>query len=170
MAIVDNNYLTGIPEDAYNLKNMLDGIVERVENVFQTYSVSLPNRRYWTFGEPVIDCEQLVVSFIQMYLGTPGDEATTPQRCHMPRSAVVTISIARQIPVVGANGRPPSPEKIQESSSASAVDAWVLMEAVKEFDMWDGTGFGLGVIATVDVLPAEGGFQAVNMQLTLAVP
>jgi hypothetical protein len=167
---IETDYSLGVSEESLNLSNMLDGIVERVESVFSSYNVTLPNRRYWNFGQPAIDCEQLVVSFIQMYLGTPGDEASTPQRCHMPRSAVVTISIARQVPVVGANGRPPTADKIQESSRASAIDAWVLMEAVKEFDMWDGTGFGLGVIATVDVLPAEGGFQAVNMQLTLAVP
>lgn len=167
---MSDEFVTGTSEDAYNLKNMLDGIIERVENVFQTYNVSLPNRRYWTFGQPVIDCEQLVVSFIQMYLGTPGDEASTPQRCNVPRSAVVTISVARQIPTVGTNGRPPSGDKIQEGAARSAIDAWVLMEAVRDFDMWDGTGYGLGVIATVDVLPPEGGYQAVNMQLTLAVP
>jgi hypothetical protein len=36
--------------------------------------------------------------------------------------------------------------------------------------MWDNTGYGLGVIATVDVGEAQGGFQTVNMQLTMAVP
>jgi hypothetical protein len=161
---------TGVLEDATNLRDMMYGIVERVESVFQSYNVSLPSRKYWTIGQPVIDCEQLVVSFIQMYLGAPGDEAASPQRCNVPRSAVVSISIARAVPIVGPGGRPPAPEKIQEASATSAIDAWVLMDAVKLFDMWDGSGFGVGVIATVDVTPPEGGFQSVNMQLTLAVP
>jgi hypothetical protein len=161
---------TGVLEDATNLRDMMDGILERVESVFQSYNVNLPKRRYWTLGQPAIDCEQVVVSFIQMYLGAPGDEATTPQRCNMPRSAVVTISIARQVPIVGVNGRPPSPENIQRASETSAIDAWVLMDAVRLFDMWDGSGYGLGVIATVDITPPEGGFQTVNMNLTLAVP
>ena len=161
---------TGVLEDATNLRDMMYGILERVETVFQSYNVELPARRYWSIGQPAIDCEQLVVSFIQMYLGAPGDEATSPQRCHVPRSAVVTISIARAVPIVSAGGRPPTPEKIQQSSATSAIDAWVLMDAVKLFDMWDGSGYGLGVIATVDITPPEGGFQTVNMNLTLAVP
>lgn len=167
MNLIDNS---GVLEDATNLRDMMDGILERVESVFQSYNVELPQRRYWTIGQPAIDCEQVVVSFIQMYLGAPGDEATTPQRCNMPRSAVVTISIARAVPIVGMNGRPPSPDKIQQSAAVSAIDAWVLMDAVRLFDQWDGTGYGVGVIATVDITPAEGGFQTVNMNLTLAVP
>ena len=161
---------TGVLEDATNLRDMMDGILERVETVFQSYNVELPARRYWAIGQPAIDCEQLVVSFLQMYLGAPGDEATTPQRCHVPRSAVVTISIARAVPIVTAGGRPPSPEKIQQASATSAIDAWVLMDAVKLFDMWDGSGYGLGVIATVEITAPEGGFQSVTMNLTLAVP
>lgn len=164
---IDNS---GVLEDATNLRDMMDGILERVESVFQSYNVELPQRRYWTIGQPAIDCEQVVLSFIQMYLGSPGDEATTPQRCNVPRSAVVTISIARAVPIVGVNGRPPSPDKIQQAASVSAIDAWVLMDAVRLFDQWDGSGYGVGVIATVDITPPEGGFQTVNMNLTLAVP
>lgn len=161
---------SGVSEDATNLRDMLDGVVSRIENTFQSYNVELPARRYWTMGQPAVDCSQLVVSFIQMYLGAPGDEASTPQRCNVPRSAVLSISIAREVPTVGVNGRPPSPERIQEASAMTAIDAWVLMESVRQFDMWDETGYGLGVIATVDITPPEGGFQSVNMQLTLAVP
>lgn len=166
------NYIdgTGVLEDATNLRDMMDGILARVETVFQSYNVELPHRRYWAIGQPAIDCEQLVVSFLQMYLGAPGDEATSPQRCNVPRSAVVTISIARSVPIVSAGGRPPTPEKIQQSSAVSAIDAWVLMDAVKLFDQWDDSGYGLGVIATVEITPPEGGFQSVTMNLTLAVP
>lgn len=160
----------GVTEGATNLRDMLYGVLERVQNVFQSYNVNLPKRQYWTMGQPAIDCDQLVVSFIQMYLGAPGDEASSPQRCNVPRSAVLSISIARAVPTVGVNGRAPSPEKIEEGSSQTAIDAWVLMESVREFDMWDESGYGLGVIATVDITPPEGGFQSVNMQVTLAVP
>ena len=72
--------------------------------------------------------------------------------------------------VVGQNGRPPSAEKIELASSVSAIDAWVLMESLNLFDQWDDGSYGLGVIATVDVSEPEGGFQIVNMDLTLAVP
>jgi hypothetical protein len=161
---------TGVAEDATHLRDMMSGVLEKVQAVFQSYNVNLPNRQYWTVGTPVIDCEQVVVSFIQMYLGAPGDEAQQPQRCNVPRSAVLSISIARQIPIVGQNGRPPSAQAIERASENTAIDAYVLMDCVREFDMWDNTGYGLGVIATVDVGEAQGGFQTVNMQLTMAVP
>lgn len=161
---------SGVAEDATNLRDMMQGVLERVETIFQSYNVNLPTRRYWTMGQPAIDCEQLVVSFVQMYLGAPGDQATTPQRCHVPRTAVISIMISRAVPVVGANGRPPSQEKIEESAHSSAIDSWVLMQSINLLDQWDDTGFGLGVIATLDSLGSEGGFHTVNMQVTLAVP
>ena len=159
-----------VSDDALNLKAMLDGIVEKIEAVFQTYNVPLPSRCYWMMGQPAIDCAQLVVSFVQMYLGAPGDQASTPQRCHVPRTAVVSIILSRPVPVVGQNGRPPSGNKIEESSYIAAVDSWVLMECINEFDQWDDTGYGLGVIATLEVLGPEGGFISSVLQLTLAVP
>jgi len=162
--------INDVSSDALHLKNMMDGILERVCTVFQSYNVQLPARRYWTLGAPAIDCDQVVVSFNGMYLGAPCSQVGEPQRCHMPRTATVTITIARGVPVVGQNGRPPAAEKIEMASSVSAVDAWVLMESLNLFDQWDDGSYGLGVIATVDVAEPEGGFQIVNMDLTLAVP
>ncbi len=162
--------ITNVDSEALNLKNMMDAVLERVENVLTSYDVPLPSRRYWTMGQPTIDCEQLVVSFIQMYLGAPGDQASTPQRCEMPRTAVLVVSIARPIPTSGQNGRPPTDDKIQEGSYISAVDAWVLMEAMKSLDPWDETSLGMGVIATVDSPQTDGGFSVVNMQISMVVP
>jgi hypothetical protein len=162
--------VTGVSEDALNLRNMLEGILERVETVYQSYNVPLPNRKYWTMSDPAIDCEQLVVHFSQLYLGPPGAQVSEPQRCNVTRSATVNISVSREIAVVGQNGRPPTPEKIAQTATASAIDAWVLMESIKLLDMWDDTGYGVGVIATLETSPAEGGFQTVVLQITMAVP
>jgi hypothetical protein len=162
--------INDVQEDARNLKEMMDGILEKVQSVFQSFNVNLPSRQYWTMGQPAIDCEQLVVSFAQMYLGAPGDQATTPQRCHVPRTAVVNVLLTRQIPTVGQSGKAPSGSKIEEASYSSAIDAWVLMESINLLDQWDDTGYGLGVIATLDMIGPEGGFTTVNLQLTLAVP
>jgi hypothetical protein len=160
----------GVSEDALNLRNMLEGILERVENIYQSYNVPLPNRRYWTMSDPAIDCEQLVVHFSQLYLGASGAQVSEPQRCNVARSATINISVSREIAVVGQNGRPPSPDKIAESATSSAIDAWVLMESIKLLDMWDETGYGVGVIATLEASPTEGGFQTVVLQVTMAVP
>lgn len=159
---------TGVAEEATHLRDMMSGVLDRVRSVFQSYNVNLPARQYWTVGTPVIDCEQAVVSFIQMYLGAP--TRLSNRNVATSSSAVLSISIARQIPIVGQNGRPPSPAAIERASETTAIDAYVLMDCVREFDMWDTTGYGLGVIATVDVGEAQGGFQTVNMQLTMAVP
>lgn len=162
--------ITEVSQDALNVKNMLDGILEKVCNVYQSYNVPLPARQYWTMGTAVVDCDQLVVSLNSMYLGAPGQPVNEPTRCNMPRTATVTISIARNFPVVGQNGRPPSGNKIEEASYASAIDAWVLMQSLYLFDQWNDGSYGLGVIASLDIVEPEGGFQIVSMDLTLAVP
>jgi hypothetical protein len=161
---------SGISEGATNLRDMMEGVLTRVESVFQSYNVELPNRSYWTMGQPAIDCEQIVVYFQQLYLGTPGAEVGEPQRCHVPRSATIVVTIARATPIVGQNGRPPTPAKIQSASEILAIDAWVLMESIDQLDQWDETGYGIGVIATLDTTPPEGGFQTTNMTITMAVP
>jgi hypothetical protein len=167
MATID---VSNVSEDALNVRNMMQGVLERVEATFESYNVPLPERRYWTLGSPAIDCAQLVVSLVQVYLGTPGDEASQPQRCNMPRSAVLSISIAREIPTVGQGGRPPSGRMIQDASEISAVDIWVLMESMNQLDPWDEVGPGMGVIATAEAATAGGGFEVVSMQITMVVP
>lgn len=162
--------IADVDADALNLVQLMNGVLERAVAGLESYNIPVPGRRYWTMGQPTIDCEQLVVSFIQMYLGPPGDEASRPQRCNSPRSAVLQVSIARSVPVVSNHGKAPSADKIQEGSEISAVDAWALMQIAANLDGWDETGFGLGVISTVEAPVAEGGFQVVNMQLTLGVP
>jgi hypothetical protein len=161
---------TGVLEDATNLRDMLSGVLERVENVFQSYNVSLPHKKYWMMGQPAIDCEQVVVSFLQMYLGAPGAQVGEPQRCHVPRSATINVSISRATPVVGQNGRPPSQEKIEQASEILAIDSWVLMQSVNLLDQWDNTGYGVGVVATLDVSGPEGGFHTTTLTITMAIP
>ena len=156
---------------ALNLKDLLEGVLDRVVSIYESYGMPLPTRRYYTFGQPAVDCEQVVVSFAQMYLGPPGDEASLPQRCNMPRTVVMNIFVSRAIPVVGANGKAPDGDKIEKAAEVSAVDAWILMNSLYLLDQWEEDGpFGLGVIATVDVDEPQGGFQTVNMQITMAVP
>lgn len=162
--------ISGVAEEATNLRDMMEGVLERVESIFQSYNVNLPARRYWTMGQPAIDCEQLVVSFVQMYLGTPGAQVGEPQRCHVPRSATLNIQISRATPIVGQNGRPPSAASIQTSSEILAIDSWVMMESVNLLDQWDETGYGIGVIATLDSGSPEGGFQTTTMTVTMAIP
>lgn len=162
--------VSGASDDAKNLANFLDGVLEKVITTYDSYSMPLPARRYWTMGSPAIDCEQLTVHLLQMYLGPPGDEVVEPRRCSDPRTATINITVSREIPTVGQSGNPPSPTNIEKGSTVAAYDAWILMESINEFDQWDPTGFGLGVIATLEVDEPEGGFQTVRLVATMAVP
>jgi hypothetical protein len=162
--------LSGVDNEALRLKNMLDGVLERVEAVYQSYNVPLPNRRYWMIGEPAYDCEQVVIAFDSLYLGPPGDEVAQPNRCNVPRSATFRILISREVAVVGVNGRPPTGDKIQQTSALPTIDAWILMESIREFDMWDETGYGLGVVATLEIAGPEGGHNTTGLRITMAVP
>lgn len=160
-----------LDETALDLVHLMEGILARVVVLYESYGVPVPKRQYWTMTTPAIDCEQLVVYFTQMYLGAPGDEATQPQRCNQPRSAVIEIMVTRPTPSIGPSGQTPSADKIQKASEITAVDAWVLMHSLNLLDQWDEEGlYGPGVIATVSAGEVSGGFQSVTMQITMAVP
>ena len=68
-----------ISPEAYHLNTFMQRIVDTAVEIFTEYGVDLPSKRYWTAGTAVIDCEQLVVSLVQLYLGAPGDQADAPQ-------------------------------------------------------------------------------------------
>jgi hypothetical protein len=156
---------------AFDLRDVLQGVLDRVVSIYATYGVPLPERKYWTMTLPAIDCEQLVVYFVQSYLGAPGDEANLPMRCNSPRSAVMSIMLARPTPSVGQNGGSPSAVNIQKASEIVAVDAWILMQSINLLDQWDSEGaFGPGVIATVTAGESSGGYQSVSMQITMVIP
>lgn len=171
MAIID---VSTVDQRALHLNDFLDKVLQRVVDVYDEYNVPLPSRQYWTVGEPAIDCEQLVLSFIQIYLGTPGDQAATPQRCTAPRSVVLTLSISREVPTQGPNGKAPAGEKIEDASRIAVVDAYMFMELIRRLDQWkeedDINDFGMGVIATADTSGFDGGYQTTAMQLTMVVP
>jgi hypothetical protein len=159
-----------VDPDAFSVRDLMQGVLDRVVAVYESYGVPIPDRRYWTMGTPAVDCEQVVVSFIQMYLGAPGDQAADPQRCNMPRSAVLAVTISRAIPTVGTAGRVPTASKIQDGSEISSVDAWILMASINLLDQWEEGGYGPGVIATLSSDEPQGGFQNITLQITMAVP
>lgn len=158
-------------EEAKAIVNLCEKILEQVVASYAAVPMDLPDRKYWTLQQPAADCEQLVVWFNQAYMGPPGDEAQTPQRCHSPRSAVVMIQVIRCVPTMSSRGKPPSAEQIQGASEQLATDAWLLLDIAGDLDQWDNLGGpGLGVIATVNADEPSGGFQGVTLQLTLAIP
>jgi hypothetical protein len=159
-----------IPDEALNLKNLLDSLLAKTVAIYDQLGVPLPLRRYWTMGIPAVDCEQVVVSFIQAYLGLPGDEAQHGQNCDAPRTAVIEIMVSREVPGPTRSAAP-SADSIQRGAIPAAIDSWVLIDSMREFDSW-GTAPGRGpnLIATVNAPTTQGNFQSVVLQLTLMVP
>jgi hypothetical protein len=113
---------------------------------------------------------KVVATYEEYNLGLPGDQASQPQRCTQPRTAVLSIAVSRQIPVVGNNGKAPTGEKIQEGSEIAAVDCYLFMELMRKLDQWEENEYGMGVIATVEAGNPEGGFETVRMQVSMVVP
>lgn len=161
---------TLVSSDAKNLSSFMQAILDKVVEVFAGYNMPLPRRQYWTMAQPAVDCEQVVVSFIQMFLGVPGDEQAFPWKGSIPRTATVNISISRAVPTVGQNGRPPSSESIEGYAEISAYDSWILMDSITKFDPWEDAVPGFGVVGTLEVNPPEGGYQTVVLTVTAAIP
>ena len=55
-----------VSSNAKNLAVFLQAVLDQVVSSYASYNMPLPSRRYYTLGQPAVDCEQLVVSFIQM--------------------------------------------------------------------------------------------------------
>lgn len=155
---------------------VLGEILERVRNTYAAEGVSLPDRQYWTAMGGTEDCEQLVVSLVQVYIGPVGDEASGPQRCDGPRSASIDVKLTRCIPTHSGSsprGRtaPPTEEQIQAGAQDIVIDAWMLLDAAANLDVWNHPGpGGPGIIATVDITEPGGGFQSTILHLNLQVP
>lgn len=143
------------------LENVLDGVA----STFDLANVVLPEKQYIATGEVAHDCEQVTVSLIQMYLGAPGSQSEEPQRCNVPRSAVLQIQIARCLPPAAPRSTGPSVAAMTEMTKIQARDSWLLMDAaLSAVDDY------AGVLADVSVTNPAGGFQAVVLNLTVAVP
>jgi len=158
-----------VADTSFNIRDLMASVLQTTIDIYGSAQMPLPAKQFWTMGQPAQDCEQVTVSFVQAYLGTPGDEASTPQRCSTTRTAVLAVSIARCIPI-GVNGKPVSAEKMMEFSEFQAIDAWLLIDNLQQYNTWGDLSQGPGVIATVDVPEPQGGMQAVNLTLTIAIP
>ena len=136
-----------------------------VVQTFDEHGVDLPKRRYWTVGAAAADCEQMVVTVLQVFWGNPGIPPTEPVRCSQPRSMTLGVQILRDAAVAGPRSSSgPSAEAIMSKAIAPPADTEILMEAVAT---WDRTG--IGVVSTFDALDAEGGLQGVVGTVTVSL-
>lgn len=152
-------------EDAKTVPLLLEHCLGALVEVYRQEGVPLPDRRYWTVGQAAWDCEQATVSLLQTYLGVPGQPADGATRCETPRSATIAISIVRPAAIWEENSEtPPTPTDIQNAAVPVGVDVWLLYAVAAQCDR-----YGIGVIATVDVLQPEGGLHGCVATLTVQI-
>ncbi|QIG57827.1 hypothetical protein SEA_PAULODIABOLI_93 [Microbacterium phage PauloDiaboli] len=162
-----SNY--NIPDENLTLVNMMDRLLDRVVGVYEQAGIPLPTRRFWMLsGEVPEDCEQLVVTFVQSYLGAPGDSAADAQQCNSPRTGVFNIWVTRNHPV-GEAGKAVAADRIIEASKWGAIDAYTLMWALEDLSTLDDGFKGPGVIATVNVSPPNGGVQSTVLNISTMI-
>jgi hypothetical protein len=137
------------------LPKFLDDALTETLNEFVRRSVEVPARQYWTIGQTAHDCEQVVLCFQQMALGTTEEPLQTIQ-CNGPRFMTFTIEVIRCVPGLDNRGKAPTAQAIENASVTPVMDAEILMDCAKFFDP-----FMQGVVVTLDVVQADGGMHGV---------
>jgi len=131
------------------------GFESVVDHYLTKTDVPLPPRRYWTIGSTAHDCEQIVLAVQQMFLGT-ADTPLGTTLCNGPRSVTFTIEVIRCVPTLNNRGQAPAGTDIESAAVNAVVDMEILMDVATYFDQ-----FNSGIVVTIDVIPASGGFHGV---------
>jgi hypothetical protein len=168
--------------DPLSLVRIGHALMARVQTVYAQAGVALPSRQIWIAGDGVYDCEQLIVSFQSLREGlidTDTRSVASPSRpCETTIMAVFKITVVRCIPVPDSRGNPPSAQEVSDATDVLATDAYLLMKSGCKFDMYgadiepplhpSALG-GMGVDLNVEVEEAQGGMQAVSLNLTTII-
>ena len=158
-----------IPDDAKILINHMERLLDAVVGLYEQQGIPLPARRFWMLGPTAPeDCEQVVVSFIQTYLGVPGDSAAEAQQCNVPCTGVFNVHITRDYPI-GTVGKAIPAEQIIEASKWAAIDTNVLIWGLNDLNIAQDGYSGPGVIATVNVAPPSGGVQTTTLNISMTI-
>lgn len=142
-------------------------IIEKIEESALAMLVDLPTSRYVTTGEPVYDCEQVVVAIVSLQTGLPeGSQSGVPQTidCGSPWSLVMDVGIVRCGPKVDRNGLI-AHTALTEMTEIESVDSDILMDALNEIARESISS----VRAAITYGAYEGGFIATTMRLTAAL-
>lgn len=163
-----------IPSDNYTefgdlhatLFRIKDAVVARYTNA----GIDLPPRHFAAMGDVsssvANDCEQLVVNFVQAYLGLPGQPDIQPRGCPLMMSADFIVQVTRCVPgpkVTNRGSTPPTPEAIEASTLQQAIDAQLLLQTAYEISS------AQGVSATVTVSGSDGKMQSVMLNVSVSL-
>lgn len=152
--------------------DLLDSVVTRMTDVYDDYepAVELPDRQYVHAGEVAFDCEQVVVSGMNLTHAFPG-EAGAILVCSPPRHVQLDVWIVRCVPTLSGNGDPPTAAALDASAQIVLKDLWVLA-----YVLWDGYkakdwggDCAAVLLGPVGIVGPEGTHVAVHAQVFLLV-
>jgi len=154
---------------ADRLAKFADYILDTVVTVFNSAGVELPPRRFLAVGEPVHDCEELVLVFVGLENGAPGDTGN-PATCNAPITSSFQVHLVRCFPTpTGRGNTPPAAETLTISGLDLLNDSWLLMQAANAMN--DDPLYGaFGFIASVTTGEPSGGFVGIILTVDAAVP
>lgn len=150
-----------------------EALLATVNQIYMDAGESLPTRQYISGGrntDAPHDCEQVVVSFEQLYNGPPGAQVQEPTGCNSIRSIVFSVEVVRCQPLAKQASRssqagPPDPEDLNAAAMVQAIDMWLLVDAGLTFAEGDR---GIGGLADANIGPESGGMQGVILNLVTA--
>lgn len=148
-------------------------LLKRVICLYDYFGVELPNRRVWAVGEVPFDCDQLIVSLDSLAEGLVNTDNQPASPCEVPVNATFNITVVRCFPV-DSKGAATKPDVLAAVADKSAIDAYLLMKLSGCLDMYGAdTGNarlgGMGTEASISISNAQGGVQAVTLELTTVV-
>lgn len=153
--------------------DFMEMVLTQINTTFTEHGVALPERQFFDTGanEAPHDCEQVTVAFQQMYNGLPGVPDQTPTACMGPRTASFVIEVVRCTPLMERQARggpltPPSIDKLNSTTKAQVVDAWLLTDAA--LTAAESFAVSGGLVDTL-VTPETGGYQAVVANLAIGL-
>ena len=154
---------------ADRLAKFADYILDTVVTVFNSAGVELPPRRFLAVGEPVHDCEELVLTFRGIENGAPGDTGGAAT-CNAPITSTFEVHLVRCFPTPTGRGMTPPEANVLTANALGLMnDSWLLMQSANAMNS-DTMYSMFGFIASVAVGEPQGGFVGVVLSLEAAVP
>ena len=154
---------------ADRLTKFADYIMDTVVAVFDNAGVELPPRRFMTVGEPVHDCEELVLVFAGLENGAPGDTGN-PATCNDPITASFQVHLVRCFPTPAGRGmKAPEADVLTTNAIGLYNDSWLLMQAANAMNS-DTLYSMFGFVASVVPGEPSGGFVGIVLSIEAAVP
>lgn len=154
---------------ADRLANFADYVLDTVVSVFVSAGVDLPDRRFATVGEPVHDCEELVLRFMGLENGAPGNTGEAAS-CNAPITSTFEVHLVRCFPTPTGRGMtPPTADALTINALGLMNDSWLLMQAANAMNS-DTLYSTFGFVSSVIVGEPQGGFVGVVLTVEAAVP